>query len=90
MARRRTEAERLTVQRIGQNLFRAALMDYWSDACLLRASYIRPWAARDSDAERLDAAFDAGLIVFINDGTLLASPAFTPADCAILDLQAHQ
>ncbi|NUB06886.1 HNH endonuclease, partial [Azospirillum sp. Vi22] len=104
---RRTEAERLTIQRIGQDLFRAALMDYWSGACavtglsdarLLRASHIRPWAACDSDAERLDvhnglllavhldAAFDAGLIAFTDDGTLLASPAFTPADRAILDI----
>ncbi|WP_376961192.1 HNH endonuclease [Azospirillum sp. A26] len=104
---RRTEAERLTVQRIGQDLFRAALMDYWSGACavtglsdarLLRASHIRPWASCDSDAERLDvhnglllavhldAAFDAGLIAFADDGALLASPAFTPADRAILDI----
>lgn len=104
---RTTEAERLTVQRIGQDLFRAALMDYWSGACavtglsdsrLLRASHIRPWAACDSDAERLDvhnglllavhldAAFDAGLITFTDDGALLAAPAFAPADRAILGI----
>ena len=48
-----TEAERLVVQRIGQNIFRAALMDYWGGRCpitgitdpeLLRASHIVPWA----------------------------------------------
>lgn len=60
---RSTEAERLVVQRIGQNLFRAALLDYWQGRCcvtglaitsLLRASHIKPWAACTSDNERLD------------------------------------
>jgi hypothetical protein len=60
---RTTEAERLVVQRIGQNIFRARLMDYWqarcpltgiSDGALLRASHIIPWADCESDAERLD------------------------------------
>lgn len=58
-----TEAERLVVQRIGQDLFRAALLDYWHGRCcvtgltvtsLLRASHIRPWAKCKSDDERLD------------------------------------
>ena len=57
-----TEAERLTVQRIGQDIFRDALMDYWGGSCpitgitdpaLLRASHIVPWAECD-DAQRLD------------------------------------
>jgi hypothetical protein len=57
-----TEAERLVVQRIGQEIFRAALMDYWGGRCpitgitdpaLLRASHIVPWADCD-DAQRLD------------------------------------
>ena len=60
---RTTEAERLVVQRIGQDIFRARLMDYWqgrcpltgiSDPALLRASHIIPWADCESDAERLD------------------------------------
>ena len=60
---RSTEAERLVVQRVGQNLFRAALLDYWQGRCgvsglavpvLLRASHIKPWAACSSDDERLD------------------------------------
>jgi hypothetical protein len=60
---RTTEAERLVVQRIGQNIFRDRLMDYWqgrcpltgiSDPALLRASHIIPWADCESDAERLD------------------------------------
>lgn len=58
-----TEAERLVVQRIGQNLFREALIDYWQGRCavtgldivpLLRASHMKPWAACASDEERLD------------------------------------
>ena len=58
-----TEAERLVVQRIGQEIFRASLMDYWqgrcpltgiSDAALLRASHIIPWKDCASDEERLD------------------------------------
>ena len=57
-----TEAERLVVQRIGQDVFRDALMDYWGGRCpltgitepaLLRASHIVPWAECD-DAHRLD------------------------------------
>ena len=60
---RSTEAERLIIQRLGQDVFRASLMDYWQGRCpltgitdpaLLRASHIVPWAECDSDAERLD------------------------------------
>ena len=56
------EAERLVVQRIGQDIFRAALIDYWGGRCpvtgitdraLLRASHIVPWSECD-DAQRLD------------------------------------
>jgi len=58
-----TETERLTVQRIGQDIFRASLMDYWQgrcpltgidDAALLRASHIIPWRLCETDAERLN------------------------------------
>jgi hypothetical protein len=34
---RTTEAERLVVQRIGQDVFREALMDYWGRRCPLTA-----------------------------------------------------
>lgn len=60
---RTTEAERLVVQRIGQDVFRERLLDYWEGHCaitglgvpeLLRASHIKPWADCESDAERLD------------------------------------
>jgi len=58
-----TEAERLVVQRIGQDVFREGLLDFWEGRCaitdfavsqLLRASHIKPWADCASDAERLD------------------------------------
>ncbi len=58
-----TEAERLTVVRIGQDIFRDALLEYWngrcpltgiSDPALLRASHIVPWAKCESDELRLD------------------------------------
>lgn len=95
-----TEIERLTKQRIGQDIFRAALMRYWDGRCpltgiadpaLLRASHIVPWSECDSDADRLDvhnglllaahwdAAFDAGLVSFNNDGAALFSPSLSAA-----------
>ena len=58
-----TEAERLTVVRIGQNIFRDALLEYWNGRCpltgitdpaLLRASHIVSWAGCESDELRLD------------------------------------
>jgi predicted restriction endonuclease len=60
---RTTEAERLVIQRVGQDVFREALLSYWGGCCavtgvaeprLLRASHIKPWAKCDTDAERLD------------------------------------
>lgn len=58
-----TEVERLVRQRIGQDKFRDAMMDYWGGACavtgvaipaVLRASHAKPWSECASDAERLD------------------------------------
>jgi hypothetical protein len=58
-----TEAERLVVQRVGQDIFRDSLLTYWRGRCpltgianttLLRASHIKPWKDCDTDAERLD------------------------------------
>ena len=91
---RTTEAERLVVQRVGQDIFRRGLLDYWDGRCaitglavpeLLRASHIKPWAACETDAERLDifnglllashldAAFDSGFITIAQDGAVLVS-----------------
>lgn len=58
-----TEAIQLAVQRVGQDIFRVSLMDYWASRCavtgfevpeLLRASHIKPWSKCGTDAERLD------------------------------------
>lgn len=89
-----TEAERLVVQRVGQDVFRGGLLQYWQGRCpltdiadpaLLRASHIKPWKDCETDSERLDvhnglllsalwdAAFDAGLVTFNDDG----SPEFS-------------
>jgi len=97
---RETEAERMRVERIGQDLFRSHLLQVWNhtcpltgitDAALLRASHIIPWAACDSDAERLnpdnglllsalwDAAFDHGIVSFTDDGTPLFGETLSPA-----------
>ena len=57
-----TEAERLVVQRVGQDIFRDSLMTYWQGRCpltgiadtaLLRASHIVPWKDCPDDGERL-------------------------------------
>ena len=58
-----TEVERIRKERVGQDVFRQALMDYWDSTCsvtgignpaLLRASHIIPWAKCESDEERLN------------------------------------
>ncbi len=58
-----TEVERVVRQRIGQDRYRNALLDYWGGACsvtgivlpeLLRSSHAKPWADCANDAERLD------------------------------------
>lgn len=93
-----TVAERWTVQRVGQGIFRKALLDLWRGQCcvtglalpeLLRASHIKPWAACESDDERLDAfnglllspnldvLFDGGWISVTDDGGILVSPALS-------------
>jgi hypothetical protein len=61
--RRSTEAERLAIQRVGQDLFRRDLLDYWQRRCaisglgvpeLLRASHARPWARCETDDDRVN------------------------------------
>ena len=57
-----TEAERLVIQRVGQDIFRERPLAYWGGRCpltgitdtaLLRASHIIPWNDCESHAERL-------------------------------------
>ena len=58
-----TEVERLVKQRVGQDIFRNALIAFWQGRCavtglavipLLRASHIKPWADCENNQERLD------------------------------------
>ena len=67
-----TEIERIEKVRVGQEIFRKALLAYWKATCpitgitdnaLLRASHIIPWARCETDAERLD----------VHNGLLLSS-----------------
>lgn len=89
-----TEVDAIIKRRIGQNIFRSALLARWGRSCpmtgigdtdLLRASHIIPWASCETDFQRLDvnngillsalwdAAFDALLVTFADDGSLIAS-----------------
>jgi hypothetical protein len=104
---RTTEAERLVIQRVGQSLFREGLFDFWEGRCavtglnvpeLLRASHIKPWAACDTDAERLDiynglllaphidAGFDLGFLTVTDDGDITVSDALDAAARTALGL----
>lgn len=95
-----TEGERAQKFRIGQDIFRDALMEYWNGTCplsgisgpaLLRASHMIPWSDCTTDAQRLDvhnglllsalwdAAFDAGLVTFDDDGSVMTSPRLEDA-----------
>jgi hypothetical protein len=84
---RATEAERLVVQRVGQDVFRDGLLEYWEGRCavtglavpeLLRASHIKPWAVCETDAERLDV-FN-GLLLAPNLDALFDKGFITVAD----------
>lgn len=83
-----TEAERLVVQRVGQDVFRNGLIDYWEGRCplsglavveLLRASHIKPWADCETDAERLD----------VFNGLLLAPHLDAALDRGFMTLDDH-
>jgi putative restriction endonuclease len=80
---RTTEAERLVVRRVGQDVFRQGLLDYWDGRCaitglavpeLLRASHIKPWAECETDAERLS----------VFNGLLLAPHLDAAFDCGLI------
>ena len=62
-AAQNTEVLRMVRQRVGQQAYRQAMLDYWGGACAvtglalpqaLRASHAKPWAECSTDAERLD------------------------------------
>jgi putative restriction endonuclease len=95
-----TEVLALVKQRRGQDLFRAALMDYWGGACavtgiaipeLLRASHSKPWAKCDTDQERLNV-FNGFLIcahldALFDQGLMTFDDQGTPIYSAKLDTE---
>ena len=103
LADKGTEVERLVRQRVGQDVFREALLDYWGSACavtglalleVLRASHAKPWADCASDEERLDA-FNGLLLVAHLDAmfdrgliTFDAGGAMVIASCLTSDQRA--
>lgn len=83
-----TEAERLVIQRVGQDIFRSSLMDYWQGRCpltgitdpeLLRASHIVPWSECATDAQRLD----------VHNGLLLSALWDAAFDRGLVTFDAH-
>ena len=82
-----SEVERLRKERIGQDVFREALMLFWDGACavtgvrhprLLRASHIVPWADCPTDAERLN----------VHNGLLLAAHLDAAFDAHLISFDA--
>ena len=62
-SQRGTEREAIVRQRVGQNVYRQALLEYWQGQCavtgisvpeVLRASHAKPWADCQHDHERLN------------------------------------
>ena len=83
-----TEVERLRKERVGQEVFREALMLFWDGACavtgvrhprLLRASHIIPWADCETDAERLN----------VHNGLLLAAHLDAAFDAHLISFDAE-
>lgn len=83
---RTTEAERLVVQRVGQDVFRVGLLEFWDGRCaitglavpeLLRASHIKAWAACERDEERLD----------VYNGLLLAAHLDAAFDVGLITVE---
>lgn len=92
----RTEVERLVKQRVGQDTFREAMMDYWGGACavtgiaipeVLRASHAKPWADCATDEERLDV-FN-GFLLTANLDALFDRGLITFSDSGIVQMSSR-
>jgi putative restriction endonuclease len=88
-----TEVQRLVRQRVGQQAFRQAMLDYWGGACAvtgmalpqaLRASHAKAWALCESDAERLDVY--NGLLLTANLDALFDSYLVSFDDAGLLQV----
>lgn len=82
-----TEAERIVKQRIGQDAFRDALMEYWGGTCavtgvsipeVLRSSHAKPWSHCETDEERLNVyngfLLSANLDALFDKGLITFAP----------------
>ena len=83
-----TEAATWARRRIGQDVFRRALLRYWQGRCpltgitepaLLRASHIIPWTECTTDADRLD----------VHNGLLLAAHWDAAFDAGLVGFNDH-
>jgi putative restriction endonuclease len=83
---RSTEAERLVVERVGQDLYRKGLLELWEGRCaisglaiprLLRASHARPWKDCETDPQRLD----------VHNGLLLAAHLDAAFDAGLITVE---
>jgi hypothetical protein len=75
-----TEVERLAKQRVGQDIFRGSLEDYWRGFCPVTGILL---------AVHLDAAFDAALMTFSETGEMIFSPRLTTQAVELLKSFAH-
>ena len=86
-----TEREQLVKQRIGQDVFREALLKYWKNRCaittidipeILRASHIKPWVNCDNDSDRLNVY--NGLLLSANYDALFDKGLITFDDTGLI------
>jgi len=82
---RNTEVERIHIERIGQPLFKIALVKFWNGRCaitglaipeILRGSHAKPWAKCEGDAERL----------CVHNGLLLAAHVDAAFDAGLISI----
>lgn len=91
-----TETERFVRQRVGQKVYRKALMNYWKGQCavtcidvpaVLKASHAKPWSECDSDADRLNVY--NGFLLSANLDALFDSGLITFNDNGVILISKH-
>src|SRR5574344_1500749 len=92
----KTEREGVVRQRVGQNIYRDALMNYWQHACaltgitipaVLKASHAKPWADCSSDAERLNVY--NGFLFAANIDSLFDAGLISFTDTGLILISKH-
>jgi len=86
-----TEKEVTVRQRVGQNIYREALLKYWQNACaltgitipeVLKASHAKPWVDCATDAERLNVY--NGFLLAANIDSLFDSGLISFTDAGMI------